>query len=126
LIFAAAVPALAQTAYTKPSPDEKLIDFRQHGLDKGYIGMNRGFASDKLTSADAREILGRTLQDKSGQSVGSIMEIRNDARGQPERVLVKIGMEDNAPIRTVPAQTINLTKGGRIMTSMTVAQVENQ
>jgi hypothetical protein len=50
--------------------------------------------------------MGRTLVDHSGKSVGSIIQVKNDTKGQPMNVVVQLGKETNAPVRSVPAHTI--------------------
>ena len=121
-IVVLAAPAFAQNAVTKPSPNEKQLDWKQHGLDAGHIGMERGPTDTKLTSTDVGPILGKTLLDNAGQSVGIITAVQNNNAGQPYLVHVQMGKEPKSPIRKVPAETINL-RNGRVVTSLSVADV---
>lgn len=123
-VLAFTAPAFAQSL-NKPSLNEVQLDFGKHGLDASHISMAREPNSTSLTSTDVRPIIGHTLVDNSGKSIGFIVQVKNDAKGDPDRVYVQLGKEENAPTRVVPAQTISL-RDGLVITSLSDAEVENQ
>jgi hypothetical protein len=79
-----------------------------------------GMANASVSASDLT--VGKTIENTSGQTVGTISKVQMDASGNPDKIFINVTNASGTQQRVLPARVINL-RNGKIVTDMSTGEL---